>query len=85
MKKISESIHSVPTGNDVKVFNGKGDEIDGVISIDVNMSVNSIITATMDVHVGSIERMDDIHALLGTETLDQIAELHGYKMVALDE
>lgn len=82
LPKIKEG-NEVKTGIGTKVFNDKGDEVTNVTSVDIHVSGDSIITATMDIAVGSIDEMDNIHALLGTETLEQIAALHGYELVSI--
>jgi hypothetical protein len=68
-------------GNFTKVFNDSGSEISNITEINLNISPDKIVTATVEVSVDSSSELDNIHALLGTETLKQIADLHGYELV----
>lgn len=65
------------TGVGTKVYSDSGSEITGISSIDISIKPDCFITAVIDVELNSVDNMDNIHALLGTNTLDQIAELHG--------
>jgi len=65
------------TGAGTKVFNNKNQEISDITNIDINIDAKCFVTAKVDVYIESIEGMDNIHALLGTKTLQDIAELHG--------
>jgi len=71
----------VVTGAGTKVFNDSGSEINNITGISLNIAVNDFVTATIEVNVNSCSELDNIHALLGTETLRQIADLHGYELV----
>jgi hypothetical protein len=74
----------VKVGTGTTVFNHKGDEIKNITNIKLEIGLDLIVYARVEIAVGSIENMDNIHALLGTETLEQIAGLHGFKMVPID-
>jgi len=74
----------VKTCNGTKVFGDKGNEISGVESIKIHMQSGSMLTAEVGVYIGSIDNMDNIHALLCTETLEQVAALHGKKLIDID-
>lgn len=80
VKIILPEVAGESTGVGTRVFNDRGDEISGVSSINISIEPESIVTATMEVYVGSIECMEGVHALLGTETLQQIATMHGYEL-----
>ena len=71
----------IKLGSPTRVFTDDGIEITDITSINVSILPDCFVTATIDVCVNSIEDMDNIHALLGTKTLECIAEMHGYKMV----
>lgn len=62
-----------------KVFCGDT-EIHDVTSIKIDINPDLILCAKIEVAISSIENMDNIHALLGTKTLEQIALLHGCKI-----
>lgn len=64
-------------GFGTQIFNDKGDEITGVRKIDISISPEEIVTATVEVMVNCESDMDNIHALLGTRTLADILKLHG--------
>lgn len=70
------------TGLGTKVFNDKGDEIKNITSINISIQPDDVVMATVEVAIGSLDGMGDIHAMLGTETLKQIASLHGYDLVS---
>lgn len=67
-----------------KVVNDTGAEIRNITRIELDLSLDNVISARIDVNVSSIENMDNVLALLGVDTLEDIASLHGYKMVPLD-
>ena len=64
-----------------KIYAANGDEISGVTGLNIHTDIGDNVTATVDVLIDDVSGMDNIHALLGTETLDQIASMHGYKLV----
>ena len=68
------------TTNGTTVFNSDGVEIKGVTSIDIAVRLNSLVAATLEIEMIQSVDMENIHALLGTETLECIAKLHGYKL-----
>ena len=70
-------------GLGTKVFTDKGEEVEGITSINVNIETGSIVTATVNVSLTAAEDMKNIHALLGTDTLEQVAEMHGMKLVKI--
>ena len=63
-----------------KVFNHEGAEIENITSIDIRIRPDEIIEATINVAIDRVTEFDNIHALLGTDTLEQIAELHGLSL-----
>lgn len=69
------------TGHGTRVFNEDGVEIKEVTRIDMVIESDCIVTAKIDVAINTIEDMDNIHALLGTETLEQIAKIHGCEFI----
>tara|TARA_R110002096_G_scaffold379758_2_gene573755 strand:- start:4606 stop:4872 length:267 start_codon:yes stop_codon:yes gene_type:complete len=71
---------SAKTGIGTRVFNSSGVEIDDVTSIDISIRPDEIISATLEVHVSDLGDMKNVHALLGTRTLEHIAKLHGYEL-----
>lgn len=58
-----------------------GEVIKGVTNVQIDISPNEIVTATMEVFVSSKSDMKNIHALLGTKTLEEVLKLHGIKKV----
>ena len=68
------------SGVGTRVFNDKGSEIKNITSIDIRIAPEEIITATVEVAIGDIKDMDNIKALLGVQTLQQIAALHGFRL-----
>lgn len=69
------------TGVGTGIFNHEGQEIKNISSLDMHISPDAIITATIEVAVSGLSEMDNIHALLGSKTLKEIADLHGYDLV----
>ena len=63
-----------------RVYNQDGKEIEDVTGLKVGFPFGGRVTATIEVCVADIVNMDNIHALLGTSTLEQIATLHGKVM-----
>lgn len=63
-----------------RVFNHEGAEIKNITSIDIRIRPDEIIEANINVAINSDGSLDNINALLGTETLNQIAELHGCEL-----
>ena len=72
-------------GHYTKVFAHNGSEITGVSHIAIDIRPDEVVQATVDVHLDSNSTLDNVHALLGTETLEQIAKMHGYRLVPIDE
>ena len=68
--------NGVMTANGTKVFNHKGDEIKDVTNVNISIALDEVVTATIDVAFAA-ENMDNIHAMLGTKTLEEIATAHG--------
>ena len=77
--KLPESNKALGT----RVFNSNGVEITDVKSIDVKFRVDDAITATLEVFVHDLGDMENVHALLGTKTLEHIVKLHGYKLTRI--
>lgn len=73
-------VQQVAAGWQAKVFSEDGAEIKDITSIDISIRLDEIVTATIDVYINKIENMDNVHALLGTKTLHDIAKLHGYEL-----
>jgi hypothetical protein len=65
-----------------KIYTENGSEINGFIGINIHTDIGDNVTATIDVVVDDIKGMDNVHALLGTKTLEQIAALHGFALNA---
>ena len=63
-----------------KIYAENGQEVKGVLGLDIHTEIGGNVTATIDVLIEDISGMDNVHALLGTETLEQIAELHGFAL-----
>jgi hypothetical protein len=83
IKIVLPESEGVRTCIGTKIFNDEGCEITNIERIRLDLNPDSFITAVVDVCVSSIDNMDNIHALLGTETLEQIADLHGFKLVKI--
>lgn len=64
-------------GRGTKVLNSDGVEIEAVCCIEISLPLDDVITAKVTVAIDKIENMNNIHALLGTKTLEDIAKLHG--------
>ena len=60
-----------------KIYAENGQEVKDVFGLDIHTEIGGDVTATIDVLIESIAGMNNVHALLGTKTLEQIAELHG--------
>ncbi len=75
-----EGSSGICSGRSTRVFNDKGSEIKNITSINILIDPNAIVTATVDVRVSSLTEMENIHALLGTKTLHDIAKLHNYEL-----
>ncbi len=74
---------NVAVGCHTKVFNDKGDEIENIMSINISIEPDNIVKATVEVCVDSRSDMENIHALLGTKTLHQIAAMHGFTLESM--
>ncbi len=70
-------------GHSTKVFNEDGTEINHITAIDISIRPDEIVTATVEVAVDSRDDMENIHALLGTTTLHQIAAMHGFRLESM--
>ncbi len=70
-------------GNSTHVFTESGTEIENITAIDISIRPDEIVTATVDVSVDSRDDMENIHALLGTKTLHQIAAMHGFRLESM--
>lgn len=73
----------IKCGWKAKVFSSTGDEITDITSIDIRIRPDEIVTATIDISVSELESMDNVHAMLGTETLKDIAMLHGFSLTKI--
>ncbi len=71
------------TGHGTHVFTEAGAEIKNITAIDISIKPDEIVTATVDVSVDSRDDMENIHALLGTKTLHQIAAMHGFTLESM--
>jgi len=80
LPKFSKNKNDIRTAYGTKVFNSDGKEIKDVTSIKMCIDADSILYATLEVAVLGFDNMDNIHALLGTKTLEEIASLHGYEI-----
>ena len=63
-----------------KIIAENGAEIKDVIGLDIHTDIGGLVTATIDVLVEDIDGMDSVHAILGTETIKQIALMHGCEL-----
>lgn len=70
----------IQTSVGTKVFNHEGAEIENITSIDIRIRPNEIIEAKINVYVNSETDLDNVHALLGTETLEQVAAMHSFEL-----
>lgn len=68
-------------GRGTKVFNSDGVEIEGVCDIEISLPIDGAITAKVTVAIDKIENMNNIHALLGTKTLEDVAKIHGCEII----
>ena len=73
-------IQQLAAGWQTKVFSEDGVEIKDITSINISIQPDEIISATIDVSINKIENMDNIHVMLGTKTLHDIAKLHGWEL-----
>lgn len=73
----------IKCGWKAKVFSSTGDEIVDITSIDIRIRPDEIVAATIEISVSELESMDNVHAMLGTETLKDIARLHGFDLVRI--
>ncbi len=71
------------TGHGAHVFTESGTEIENITAIDISIRPDEIVTATMEVAVDSRADMENIHALLGTKPLHQIAAMHGFTLESM--
>ncbi len=70
----------ITAGYGTKVYNDEGQEIDDITAIDIRIRPDSVVEATVEVAVNNKQEMDNVHALLGTKTLEDILKLHGLEV-----
>jgi len=70
-------------GAATRVFNDSGSEITDIDAISINIIKDKIVQAEFTIDVHEIEQMENIHALLSTVTIEQIALLHGFSLTPL--
>jgi len=70
-------------GAGTRIFNDSGSEISGISKIKISIEPDEIVQAEFTVDIHAMEQMDNIHALLSTATIEQVALLHGYELVPL--
>lgn len=68
------------TSKGTRYYNQNGAEIEDVTKATVFIESDSYIYAKVEVCLGKLDYMDNIHALLGTETLQEIGKLHSANM-----
>jgi hypothetical protein len=76
----------VPPGglaSGTRVYTADGSEVRGVTSIDVRLSANSLVTATIGLHLSTGAEIE-AHPLLTEETLRRSAVALGYSLVKGD-
>lgn len=83
--KLPSPDGGVTSTTGTRVFNHEGREITEITRIRVDWGVDECAYATIDVAVNGGTTLDNVHALLGTETLEQVAEMHGYRLVAIGD
>jgi len=85
--KHEETVNKEGVGvfsNGTRVYTSQGCEVHNITSININYSLNEVVTATVEVALDTSEDMGNIHALLGTQTLEQIAKLHNCRFIPND-
>ena len=80
LPKPTSDKDGVVAGWGTKVFNDKDSEIKNITGINLKIMPDEIVSATIDVAVSSNTDLSNIHALLGTNTMKEIADLHGYDL-----
>jgi len=79
--KLPDKGEDITTVIGTRVTTTDGTEIEGVTRIRIDWTADMIAEATIDVDVMPGMTLENVHALLSTETLEQIAEMHGYDLV----
>lgn len=81
--KVPESISGITPTTGTKVITEDGRELQEVTRVRIDWGVGQVAEATIDIAVTPGMTLDGVHMALGTETLEQIASMHGYELTPI--
>lgn len=82
--KLPDGKQGITPVHGTRVYTETGAKVQDISRIRLDWQADQVAEATFDIALKPGTTLENVHVLLGTETLEQIAEMHGYTLTPIE-